>query len=130
MKVLEEIQRLEKYSRSKTYAGRRALLSALAHKSPSVRSTAATLLAEIGEPRAIPLIASLLDDTNREVRYFAAESIGTLLSGTGKAPIQLVRLLRAPDPLVRVQALDPFLSFEIGDMFNLSSSSSTTTMRS
>lgn len=78
-----------------------------------MRGKAATLLAEIGETGAIPAITKLLSDINREVRYDVVEALGILLSGTRKAPAQLVRLLSDRDPLVRIQTLDSLSS--IGD---------------
>ena len=108
MKIEEQIRALESFARSSSKTARRSFFAALAHKSSKVRWAAAVLLADTHDKRTVPRIARLLRDVNREVRYFAAESLGILLGKTGKAPSALFRLLRDKDSLVRVQALDTF----------------------
>ena len=51
---------------------------ALAHESESVRQNAAFSLGELGRPEAAVHLAPLLLDPNREVRGYAARSLGTL----------------------------------------------------
>jgi HEAT repeat protein len=58
-------------------------------------------------------LVALLADRRREVRYEAAQSLGRVLAGSGKAPAALLRAIGDRDELVRIAACEA--AGDIGD---------------
>ncbi len=79
------------------------LLTRLGDANPAVRRTAATVLGEIGDPRAITPLLGALADEDIGVRQSAAEALGAL-KAEAAIPF-LVKLLDDPVPVVRSSAL-------------------------
>jgi len=106
------IRDLERAARSRSKRQRQNLTSALHDADPMVRGRAVGLLAEMGDVQSARLITELLGDDNAEVRYDAAQALENLLSGSKRAPIELLKLLKDQDALVRVQALDALAAID------------------
>ena len=82
------------------------IIKALNDTNPNVRSVAAECLGSMNSKRAIRALITRLPDHFSEVRMRAAESLGVLLAGQKKSPVALIRSLRDPDELVRIEVAD------------------------
>jgi HEAT repeat protein len=79
------------------------LLTRVGNADGAVRRTAAMVLGEIGDPRAIQPLILALSDEDIGVRQSAAEALGALKADA--AIPSLVKLLQDPSPVVRSSAL-------------------------
>ncbi len=92
------------------YAGEREgslkigdLEAVLADESPKLRSSAAALLGDLDDPRAVPLLAAAAKDANAGVRASAAISLGRLARREGESV--LITLTHDDSPVVRLKAV-------------------------
>jgi HEAT repeat protein len=82
------------------------LIKALSDSSPLVRWSAALCLGELNKTEAVdPLIAKLSDHFT-EVRRRAVEAIGNILQDTRKCPLEVIKMLKDPDELIRIEAAE------------------------
>ena len=87
------------------------LLDALTHRSATVRAAALLALADLGDPRAVPLIAErLAGDASSLAREAAAQALGRL--GGAKAEVSLQAALTDPKNKVRKAAAASLLQIQ------------------
>jgi HEAT repeat protein len=79
------------------------LLTRLGNDNPAIRKMAATILGEIGDPRAVTPLLGALADEDLGVRQCTAEALGALKAEV--AIPNLVKLLDDPIPVIRSSAL-------------------------
>ena len=93
-----------------------ALTLALTNLNETVRTRAASLLAEIdsAETAVLPL-RGLLRDPKPEVRRAAADGLGNFGTRAAAAGPDLLRLLQDPDPLVRLSAAGALAQIRAGE---------------
>jgi len=82
------------------------LVDALSDSNPLVRWSAALVLGEREEKEAVGPLISELSDHFSEVRMYAAEALGILLQDEEKCPPALIKNLKDPDELVRIEVAE------------------------
>lgn len=85
---------------------KRVLEASLNAANPGERADALRRVSEWPVRSLVGRVEALLDDRRAEVRYEAAQTIGELLRGSGRAPDALVRHVDDRAPLVRVAAIE------------------------
>jgi HEAT repeat protein len=86
---------------------------ALRSEDPNARAEALRQVTNSSRADLTPVLVELLADRHREVRYEAAQALGRVLRGSGKAPAALLRAIADRDELVRVAASEA--AGDIGD---------------
>lgn len=104
--VASRVDLLKRLASTDLDAFRRTLPQALADSSPAVRGQAITLVTEYELTDALPQVLALLRDKSDEVRYDAAQCVGSLRKGSSIAYKDLRSLLSSRNALVRTQAVE------------------------
>jgi len=110
--VSDRIELLQKTARRDKKKFFKLLTGAFSDRSPAVRDTAVLLVTKHRLNDAAQLVEPLLYDTNKDVRYDAAECIGILQRGRKSSPPGLRDLLRDHSAVVRAQALETLALLE------------------
>ena len=84
------------------------------YKGVSIRAEIVDALSESGDPRAVPVLIKLLDDSYADVRSSAAGGLGHYFSDDKRAIAPLVRTLKHRSPMVRLSAVEALVQMGQG----------------
>jgi len=104
-----ETNKAQRLKRLKTHTSQNTvieIIECLSHSNPWVRMAAVECLGTMGKKEAIRHLCGALSDHFRVVRGETVKSLGTLLTNCKKCPPALVRKLKDPDFLVRIEVAE------------------------